>query len=179
MVMAGGTGGHVFRISRRETVTATRLADPLVGHGTADRMEAELVPKHGIEIDLFRSKVTWSKGLCVCSKRFSNRERDFARAVIYWLISQMPYSAWAVMWSPRYCCGVTGIPVVLHEQNAIAGLTNQWLAKIARRVFQAVPGAFANAPVVGNPVRQDVVQLAAPEQRFAERTDDPNFSHGW
>lgn len=41
-----------------------------------------------------------------------------------------------------------GIPVVLHEQNAVAGLTNQWLAKIARRVFQAFPGAFADAPVV-------------------------------
>ncbi|WP_246751440.1 UDP-N-acetylglucosamine--N-acetylmuramyl-(pentapeptide) pyrophosphoryl-undecaprenol N-acetylglucosamine transferase, partial [Vibrio cholerae] len=58
---------------------------------------------------------------------------------------------------------------VLHEQNAVAGLTNQWLAKIARRVFQAFPGAFADASVVGNPVRQDVVQLAAPEQRFATR----------
>lgn len=51
----------------------------------------------------------------------------------------------------------------------MAGLTNQWLAKIARRVFQAFPGAFADAPVVGNPVRQDVVQLAVPEQRFATR----------
>lgn len=47
-----------------------------------------------------------------------------------------------------------GIPVVLHEQNGIAGLTNKWLAKIATKVMQAFPCAFPNAEVVGNPVRR-------------------------
>ncbi len=45
---------------------------------------------------------------------------------------------------------LSGIPVVLHEQNAVAGLTNQWLSKIAKKVFQAFPGAFPSAAVVGN-----------------------------
>ncbi len=49
-----------------------------------------------------------------------------------------------------------GIPVVLREQNGIAGLTNKWLAKIATKVMQAFPGAFPNAEVVANPVRTDV-----------------------
>ncbi|MCV5262145.1 UDP-N-acetylglucosamine--N-acetylmuramyl-(pentapeptide) pyrophosphoryl-undecaprenol N-acetylglucosamine transferase, partial [Escherichia coli] len=57
----------------------------------------------------------------------------------------------------------------LHEQNAVAGLTNQWLSKIAKKVFQAFPGAFPNAEVVGNPVREDVTQLAAPTERMQER----------
>ncbi|WP_430732016.1 glycosyltransferase [Actinobacillus pleuropneumoniae] len=57
----------------------------------------------------------------------------------------------------------------LHEQNAVAGLTNVWLSKIACRVLQAFPTAFPNAEVVGNPVREDLAQLEAPEIRFAER----------
>ena len=60
-----------------------------------------------------------------------------------------------------------GIPVVLHEQNGIAGLTNKWLAKIATTVMQAFPGAFPNAEVVGNPVRTDVLALPSPEARLA------------
>ena len=59
-----------------------------------------------------------------------------------------------------------GVPVILHEQNAIAGLTNKWLAKIAKRVLQAFPTAFPNAEVVGNPVRQDLFQMSNPEIRF-------------
>ncbi|MGL5792528.1 MAG: undecaprenyldiphospho-muramoylpentapeptide beta-N-acetylglucosaminyltransferase, partial [Plesiomonas shigelloides] len=63
-----------------------------------------------------------------------------------------------------------GIPVVLHEQNAIAGLTNRWLSRIAAKVLQAFPGAFAKAPVVGNPVRQDVLALPEPAQRMKDRS---------
>ncbi len=62
-----------------------------------------------------------------------------------------------------------GVPVVLHEQNGIAGLTNKWLSRIAKRVLQAFPGAFPNAPVVGNPVREDVLALPAPQIRLAGR----------
>ncbi len=62
-----------------------------------------------------------------------------------------------------------GIPVVLHEQNGIAGLTNKWLAKIAKKVMQAFPGAFPHADVVGNPVRTDVLALPLPGQRLVGR----------
>lgn len=62
-----------------------------------------------------------------------------------------------------------GIPVVLHEQNGIAGLTNKWLAKIATKVMQAFPGAFPKADVVGNPVRVDVLALPLPDTRLAGR----------
>jgi UDP-N-acetylglucosamine--N-acetylmuramyl-(pentapeptide) pyrophosphoryl-undecaprenol N-acetylglucosamine transferase len=62
-----------------------------------------------------------------------------------------------------------GIPVVLHEQNGIAGLTNRWLARIAKTVLQAFPGAFPNAEVVGNPVRTDVLALPLPAERLIGR----------
>jgi UDP-N-acetylglucosamine--N-acetylmuramyl-(pentapeptide) pyrophosphoryl-undecaprenol N-acetylglucosamine transferase len=62
-----------------------------------------------------------------------------------------------------------GIPVVLHEQNGIAGLTNKWLAKLAKKVMQAFPGAFPDADVVGNPVRTDVLALPLPQERLAGR----------
>lgn len=62
-----------------------------------------------------------------------------------------------------------GIPVVLHEQNGIAGLTNKWLAKIATKVMQAFPGAFPKADVVGNPVRVDVLALPLPDTRLTGR----------
>lgn len=65
-----------------------------------------------------------------------------------------------------------GIPLVLHEQNAVAGLTNSWLAKVASKVFQAFPGAFKDTEVVGNPVRSSVVDLPSPEERLAEREGD-------
>ena len=67
---------------------------------------------------------------------------------------------------------LSGIPLVLHEQNAVAGLTNQWLSRIASKVFQAFPGAFKHAEVVGNPVREDVVVLDKPEERMAGRQGD-------
>jgi UDP-N-acetylglucosamine--N-acetylmuramyl-(pentapeptide) pyrophosphoryl-undecaprenol N-acetylglucosamine transferase len=68
---------------------------------------------------------------------------------------------------------LSGIPVVLHEQNAVAGLTNQWLSKIATKVFQAFPGAFPHAQVVGNPVREGVTQLVPPQERWqARQTSD-------
>ena len=60
-------------------------------------------------------------------------------------------------------------PLVLHEQNAVAGMTNRLLAKVARKVLVGFPGALSGAEVVGNPVRQDVVDLPAPSVRFATR----------
>jgi UDP-N-acetylglucosamine--N-acetylmuramyl-(pentapeptide) pyrophosphoryl-undecaprenol N-acetylglucosamine transferase len=61
-------------------------------------------------------------------------------------------------------------PLVLHEQNAIAGMANKVLSRISKRVLAGFPGALPHAEVVGNPVRQDVVRLPEPKQRYAERS---------
>jgi UDP-N-acetylglucosamine--N-acetylmuramyl-(pentapeptide) pyrophosphoryl-undecaprenol N-acetylglucosamine transferase len=69
-----------------------------------------------------------------------------------------------------------GRPLVIHEQNAIAGLTNRILSHLAQRVLEAFPSTFTKGPKVlnpGNPVRTEITSLAAPEQRFAGRDDAP------
>lgn len=171
MVMAGGTGGHVF--------PGLAVAHHLMAQGwqvrwlgTADRMEADLVPKHGIEIDFIRISGLRGKGikaLLAAPLRIFNAWRQ-ARAIM---------KAWqpdVVLGMGGYVSGPgglaawsCGIPVVLHEQNGIAGLTNKWLAKIASKVMQAFPGAFPKAEVVGNPVRTDVLALPLPAVRLAGR----------
>lgn len=171
MVMAGGTGGHVF--------PGLAVAHHLMEQGwqvrwlgTADRMEADLVPKHGIEIDFIRITGLRGKGvkaLLLAPMRIFSAWRQ-ARAIM------KAYQPDVVLGMGGYVSGPgglaawsCGIPVVLHEQNGIAGLTNQWLSKIAKKVLQAFPGAFPNADVVGNPVRTDVLALPLPGERLAGR----------
>ncbi|AOR62429.1 undecaprenyldiphospho-muramoylpentapeptide beta-N-acetylglucosaminyltransferase [Pectobacterium wasabiae] len=172
MVMAGGTGGHVF--------PGLAVAHHLMAQGwqvrwlgTADRMEADLVPKHGIEIDFIRISGLRGKGI---RAQLSAPIRIFqavrqARAIM------RRYQPDVVLGMGGYVSGpgglaawLCGIPVVLHEQNGIAGLTNRWLSHIAKKVLQAFPGAFPKADVVGNPVRTDVLALPAPETRLADRS---------
>lgn len=171
LVMAGGTGGHVF--------PALAVADQLMKQGwqvrwlgTADRMEAHLVPNAGIDIDFIQIKGIRGKGL---------KALLFAPWPIFkaWLQARKIIKSWqpdVVLGMGGYVSGPgglaawsCGIPVVLHEQNGVAGLTNQWLAKIASQVLQAFPGALADAEVVGNPVRQSVLEMPCPEQRLALR----------
>ena len=139
--------------------------------GTADRMEADLVPKHGIEIDFIRISGLRGKGLkaqLTAPLRIWQAVRR-AKAIMR---SYQPdvVLGMGVRVRPRRPGGwQCGIPVVLHEQNGIAGLTNRWLARIAAKVMQAFPGAFPNAEVVGNPVRTDVLALPLPAERLQGR----------
>ncbi|MCG3730858.1 undecaprenyldiphospho-muramoylpentapeptide beta-N-acetylglucosaminyltransferase [Vibrio cincinnatiensis] len=171
MVMAGGTGGHVFP----GLAVAKQLQQQgweIRWLGTADRMEAELVPKHGIEIDFIRVKGLRGQGVL----RLLTAPWQIINAIFQ---ARRHLKAWqpdAVLGMGGYVSGpggiaawLQGIPVILHEQNAVAGLTNRWLAKIATQVFQAFEGAFVGVPVVGNPVRTDVTQLLEPVQRLATR----------
>ncbi len=174
LVMAGGTGGHVFpglAVARQLQQQGWEIR----WLGTADRMEAELVPKHGIEIDFIRVKGLRGQGIV-----------KLIQAPFQILQAIMQARRHIKRWQPDVVLGMggyvsgpggvaawlSGIPVVLHEQNAVAGLTNQWLSRIARKVFQAFPGAFPAAQVVGNPVREDVCALLAPEQRLTGRDGD-------
>ncbi|CAI0987060.1 undecaprenyldiphospho-muramoylpentapeptide beta-N-acetylglucosaminyltransferase [Serratia fonticola] len=171
MVMAGGTGGHVF--------PGLAVAHHLMAQGwqvrwlgTADRMEADLVPKHGIEIDFIRISGLRGKGLkaqLTAPVRIWQAVRQ-AKAIM------RSYQPDVVLGMGGYVSGPgglaawqCGIPVVLHEQNGIAGLTNRWLSRIAKKVLQAFPGAFPNADVVGNPVRTDVLALPLPAERLNGR----------
>ncbi|MCS2170311.1 undecaprenyldiphospho-muramoylpentapeptide beta-N-acetylglucosaminyltransferase [Scandinavium sp. TWS1a] len=171
MVMAGGTGGHVFP----GLAVAHHLMDQgwqIRWLGTADRMEASLVPKHGIDIDFIEISGLRGKGLkamLLAPIRIFNAWRQ-ARAIMQRFQPDVVLGMGGYVSGPGGLAAWSlGIPVVLHEQNGIAGLTNKWLSKIAKTVMQAFPGAFPNAEVVGNPVRTDVLALPQPEQRLAGR----------
>ncbi len=172
MVMAGGTGGHVF--------PGLAVAHYLMSQGwqvrwlgTADRMEADLVPKHGIDIDFIEISGLRGKGLAA---QLTAPFRIF-KAVRQAKTIMRAYQPDVVLGMGGYVSGpgglaawLCGVPVVLHEQNGIAGMTNRWLSKIAKRVLQAFPGAFPKADVVGNPVRTDVLALPLPAVRLAGRS---------
>ncbi|QNS15249.1 undecaprenyldiphospho-muramoylpentapeptide beta-N-acetylglucosaminyltransferase [Mannheimia bovis] len=171
LVMAGGTGGHVFpaiAVARELQKQGWQIR----WLGTKDRMEATLVPKHGIEIDFIEISGLRGKGLGALLKA------PFAifKAVMQARKIIKNYQPDAVLGMGGYVSGpggiaakLCGVPVILHEQNAVAGLTNVWLSKVARRVLQAFPTAFKDVEIVGNPVREDLSTLPVPEQRFAER----------
>lgn len=171
MVMAGGTGGHVFP----GLAVAHHLMDQgwqVRWLGTADRMEADLVPKHGIDIEFIRISGLRGKGvkaLLLAPVHIFNAWRQ-ARAIMKkWQPDVVLGMGGYVSGPGGLAAWSCGIPVVLHEQNGIAGLTNKWLAKIAKKVMQAFPGAFPEAEVVGNPVRTDVLTLPLPAERLADR----------
>lgn len=176
LVMAGGTGGHIF--------PGLAVAHALQAEGwevrwlgTADRMEATLVPQHGIEIDFIHISGLRGKGI----KALLNAPLRITKAVIQARKIIKAYQPDVVLGMGGYVSGpgglaakLCGVPIVLHEQNGIAGVTNKLLSKIATTVLQAFPTAFKNAEVVGNPVRQDVIALPAPAERFAKRTGPLN-----
>ena len=173
VVMAGGTGGHVF--------PALAVAQVLIARGcsvswlgTRQGIEARLVPASGIPVDWLdigglRGKgwqgwlaAPWRLGKAVAQAFAALRVRR--PAVVLGL-------GGFVAGPGGLAARLAGIPLVVHEQNAIAGLTNRSLALLAQRVLAAFPAAFppGRATVTGNPVRADISALPAPAVRFATR----------
>jgi len=161
LVMAGGTGGHVFP-GIAVAKYLQQLGWTIHWIGTADRMEADLVPQHGFDIsfiDISGVRGNGFKRLCAAPFRILKSVlqarkvlQDFKPDVVLGMGGFASGPGGVAAW-------LQGIPVVLHEQNAAAGLTNRLLAKIAKRVLMAFPGAFAHGQLVGNPVREDVLAL--------------------
>ncbi|MGY3888828.1 undecaprenyldiphospho-muramoylpentapeptide beta-N-acetylglucosaminyltransferase [Aeromonas mytilicola] len=170
LVMAGGTGGHVF--------PGLAVADRLKAQGwtihwlgTADRMEAELVPAHGYPIsfiDIQGVRGNGLKRLLVAPYRIVKSVLQ-ARRVLKSIRPDVVLGMGGFASGPGgVAAWLSGIPLLLHEQNAAAGLTNKLLARLAKRVLMAFPGAFApsaRTAVVGNPVRPEVVALPDPQLR--------------
>ncbi|MDR5611776.1 MAG: UDP-N-acetylglucosamine--N-acetylmuramyl-(pentapeptide) pyrophosphoryl-undecaprenol N-acetylglucosamine transferase, partial [Arsenophonus sp.] len=171
LVMAGGTGGHVFPGLAVANYLKLQGWD-VRWLGTADRMEADLVPKHGIQIEFINISGLRGKGI----KALLVAPFKIIKAIKQAKVIMQRYQPDVVLGMGGYVSGPGGIaawlsniPIVLHEQNGVAGLTNRWLAKIAKRVLQAFPSAFPNATVVGNPVRETVLALPEPEERLIDR----------
>jgi UDP-N-acetylglucosamine--N-acetylmuramyl-(pentapeptide) pyrophosphoryl-undecaprenol N-acetylglucosamine transferase len=177
LIMAGGTGGHVYpalAVARRLTENGVRVT----WLGTRRGIEARAVPASGLPINM-----EW---LTIRGVRRSGW-RAWLR--LPFTLTYALWQAWrvlrrvkpdAVLSMGGFVAGpggvmawLTRVPLVVHEQNAVPGLTNRVLAALADRVLSGFPGAFgslAAARHVGNPVRREIAELAPPETRLAERS---------
>ncbi|MCF6439086.1 undecaprenyldiphospho-muramoylpentapeptide beta-N-acetylglucosaminyltransferase [Pseudoalteromonas luteoviolacea] len=163
LVAAGGTGGHIFPgIAVAQKLK--QLGWEVSWVGTEDRMESQVVPKHGIAIDYIKVKGLRGNGI----KRLLKAPLMILKAIYaarQIIKTQKPD---AVLAMGGYVTGpvgiaakMSGVPLIIHEQNAVAGLSNRLLAKLASRVLCAFNGAFAGKQydVVGNPIRESVAQI--------------------
>ncbi|MFZ4759403.1 MAG: undecaprenyldiphospho-muramoylpentapeptide beta-N-acetylglucosaminyltransferase, partial [Burkholderiaceae bacterium] len=172
LIMAGGTGGHVFPgLAVAETMRARAWNVVWLGNPTG--MEATLVPRHGIPMQWVRIGGLRGKGLMTKLMLPVNLLRAFwqslsaLRAVRPSVVLGM---GGYVAFPGGMMAALTRIPLVVHEQNSVAGLTNRSLARVADRVLVAFPDAIAGAQWCGNPVRDDVAALPPPDVRYGART---------
>lgn len=172
MIMAGGTGGHVFPALAVAKVLRARGV-PVVWLGSAGGMEARLVPAQGFELEAVDIKGLRGKGLWswLAAPLRLLAAVDQARAIVRRVRPGVALGAGGFASGPGgLAARLARIPLLVHEQNAVAGLTNRCLARFATQVFEAFPHSFGSgvrATCIGNPVRADIAALAPPEQRFA------------
>ncbi|MCB1750591.1 MAG: undecaprenyldiphospho-muramoylpentapeptide beta-N-acetylglucosaminyltransferase [Gammaproteobacteria bacterium] len=175
MVMAGGTGGHVF--------PALAVADELRARGmdvfwlgNPNGFEARIVPGHGFSMESVSIQGLRGNGL----RRWLAAPFRLSIALIQVLLVLLRKRPQIALGMGGFVSGpggfmarLMGIPLVIHEQNAVPGMTNRWLARWASRVAEAFPGSFdvtRRASLTGNPVRSDIAALEPPENRMSGRS---------
>jgi UDP-N-acetylglucosamine--N-acetylmuramyl-(pentapeptide) pyrophosphoryl-undecaprenol N-acetylglucosamine transferase len=174
MIMAGGTGGHVFPALATARVLRRRGFD-VVWLGTERGIEARLVPAEGIPVEWLSVSGLRGKGvatllaapfrLCVALSQALRAMRRHRPSVVLGAGGFASGPGGVAAWLTRR-------PLVVHEQNAVAGLTNRVLARLAVRVLEGFPGSFGRgvrAERVGNPVRREIAAVPPPERRLAGR----------
>lgn len=174
LIMAGGTGGHIFPgLAVAEALRERSRA--VVWLGTRRGLEARLVPERGFDVEWISVRGLRGKGY------------------LAWILT--PLQTLAAIWQvfgifrrcrPAVVLGMGGFvsapggiaawltrkPLVIHEQNAVAGTANRVLSRLAQRVYAGFAGAFpegVECEVVGNPVRREILALPAPDLRFRDR----------
>lgn len=174
LIMAGGTGGHVFpalAVARG----LFKQGREVIWLGSPRGIENRLIPDAGIPLERVRVAGLRGKGL------LSWLPAPFKLLLALWDALRIVRAVRpaVVLGMGGFAAGPGGLaawllrrPLVIHEQNAAAGLTNRLLAGLAREVLQAFPGSFSRrvkARSIGNPVRADILQIAPPRERLAGR----------
>ena len=169
LIMAGGTGGHVFP-ALAVAGKLRQLAVDLSWLGTRNGIEADLVPSHDIPINFMEVEGIRGKGvtallkapplLCLSVNQAFNALLEFGPDVVLGM-------GGFVSGPGAIAARIKHIPIVVHEQNAIAGTTNRIVSKFATSVLEGFPGTLRGASWVGNPVRHAITRLAAPENRLS------------
>ena len=177
LIMAGGTGGHIMPglavadILRARGWRVTWLGAP-------DGMEAELVPKHGYTMAWVNFSGLRGKGFARMLLLPLMLLRAFAQSVVV-LLRHRPD---VVLGMGGYIAFPGGLmaallrrPLVIHEQNSVAGLSNKVLARLADKVLSGFPDVLPKAIWCGNPVRAEIAALPEPAQRYAARAGRLNL----
>lgn len=171
LIMAGGTGGHIMpglAVAHEMKVRGWNV----VWLGHPERMEGRLVPAQGFELQPLRFAGLRGKGAmallklpvtltCACVQ--ANRVLRTVRPDV--VLGMGGY----VAFPGGVMAALRRIPLIVHEQNAIAGTANRWLSKLATKVMTGFPGSLSGAVAVGNPVHKGLTRLAPTAQRYAER----------
>ncbi len=172
LIMAGGTGGHIFP----GLAVAQALLDKgwrVHWLGAPGSMESRIVPARGIPLELVDFGGVRGKGLKTLVLLPFKLLRAFWQSlqVVRRVKPDVVVGLGGYITFPGGMMGVLcGKPLVLHEQNSVAGMANKVLAGVADRVFAAFPNVLKKGEWVGNPLRTEFLNLPAPEVRFAGRT---------
>ncbi|WP_160152828.1 undecaprenyldiphospho-muramoylpentapeptide beta-N-acetylglucosaminyltransferase [Microbulbifer sp. ALW1] len=170
LVMAGGTGGHVFPALAVAKALQEQGAS-VEWLGTQRGIESQLIPAVNIPLHCIRVEGVRGKGVTTLLKA------PFQIAKAIWQARSVVkvVSPDAVLGFGGFATGpggvaarLGGVPLIIHEQNAVAGTTNRLLAKIASRVLEAFPSGLPAALEVGNPVRTEISALPAPSERVGK-----------
>ena len=175
VIMAGGTGGHIVpALAVAKTLSDQGVSISWVG--SADGLEAKMVAEADIEFDAITIKGLRQSGV----KR---------KVMMPFMLLYAMYQSYRIIRKRRpdgvlgmggfvsgpggIVAGLLGVPVILHEQNTIAGLTNRWLSKFSKKILTGFPKAsgIEGSEWVGNPVRKDIVMLPDPQVRLANRQE--------
>ncbi len=177
LIMAGGTGGHIFPgIAVAQELQARGV--PVVWLGSVGGLETRLVPQSGIPIDTLAISGVRGKGM-------------FALISAPLRILRAIFAAWRLLGRTRprsalalggFAAGpgglaawLRGVPLLVHEQNRVPGVTNRILSHFAKMLLCGFSDAFKHADWVGNPVRRDIAALPPPQTRFADRAGAPRL----
>lgn len=175
LIVAGGTGGHIFPGLALARALQAR-GQSVAWLGTRAGLENKILQN---EVPLYYLNASGFRGKGVIKKIISLYDAVIATVQAIQFIRRFKPSVVVAMGG--YTAGPGGlaawllrIPLVIHEQNAIAGFTNRCLSKFATITLQAFPNTFSAstlAKTVGNPVREDLCLLRDPKTRFAQRSD--------
>lgn len=171
LIMAGGTGGHIM--------PGLAVADYLrergwrvVWMGTPDGMEARLVPERGYEMAWIRFSALRGKGIVRklllpfnLLRGFGQAWRELRRVRPDVVLGMGGF----VSFPGGMMAALAGIPLVLHEQNSVAGLANRVLAMVADRIVTGFPDVLEKGEWLGNPVAPSIATLPAPAERYGAR----------
>ena len=171
LILAGGTGGHIFPgIAVAQTLRERGV--PVLWLGSDGGLETSLVPKAGIALRTLPVRGFRGKAL-------------LARLATPWRVAKAVFAAWRVLGAERprsalslggFAAGpggiaawLRGVPLLVHEQNRVPGVTNRILSRFAKRRLCGFAGALNDGEWIGNPVRAEIAAIASPRDRYAGR----------